>query len=61
MTRPRILVINPNSNVNVTKGLEEALKPLMDAIGSADIRKICLREPSLEDVFIELTGRKVRE
>ena len=40
---------------------EEALKPLMDVIGSEDIRKICLREPSLEDVFIELTGRKVRE
>ena len=40
---------------------EEALKPLMDAIGSSDIRKICLKEPSLEDVFIELTGRKVRE
>ena len=40
---------------------EEALKPLMDAIGSSDIRKICLREPSLEDVFIELTGSKVRE
>src|ERR1700733_7223042 len=28
MSRPRILVINPNSNVTVTKGLEEALKPL---------------------------------
>jgi hypothetical protein len=28
MSRPRILVINPNSNVAVTKGLEEALKPL---------------------------------
>jgi len=40
---------------------EEALKPLMDVIGSEDIRKICLREPSLEDVFIELTGKKVRE
>lgn len=40
---------------------EEALKPLMDAIGSDDIRKVCLREPSLEDVFIELTGREVRE
>jgi ABC-2 type transport system ATP-binding protein len=40
---------------------EEALKPLMDAIGSEDIRKICLQEPSLEDVFISLTGRKVRE
>lgn len=40
---------------------EESLKPLMDLIGSADIRKVCLREPSLEDVFIELTGRTVRE
>src|ERR1700689_695532 len=28
MSRPRILVINPNSNVTVTRGLEEALKPL---------------------------------
>ena len=28
MSRPRILVINPNSNVAVTKGLEDALKPL---------------------------------
>jgi len=28
MSRPRILVINPNSNINVTKGLAEALKPL---------------------------------
>jgi allantoin racemase len=28
MARPRILVINPNSNPAVTRGLEEALKPL---------------------------------
>jgi Asp/Glu/hydantoin racemase len=28
MSRPRILVINPNSNRLVTQGLEEALKPL---------------------------------
>ncbi len=40
---------------------EESLKPLMDRIGSSDIKGICLQEPSLEDVFIELTGRKVRE
>ena len=33
MTRPRILVINPNSNVEVTRGLEEALKPLDFAEG----------------------------
>jgi ABC-2 type transport system ATP-binding protein len=40
---------------------EEFMKPLMDSLGSDDIRKICLREPSLEDVFIELTGKEVRE
>lgn len=40
---------------------EEYLKPLMDAIGTDDIRTVCLREPTLEDVFIELTGREVRE
>ena len=33
MSRPRILVINPNSNTTVTKGLEEALKPLNFADG----------------------------
>jgi len=33
MSRPRILVINPNSNTVVTAGLAEALKPLMFADG----------------------------
>jgi allantoin racemase len=33
MSRPRILVINPNSNAMVTAGLAEALKPLMFADG----------------------------
>ena len=33
MSRPRILVINPNSNVIVTKGLEVALQPLGFADG----------------------------
>ena len=28
MSRPRILVINPNSNKLVTQGLEQTLKPL---------------------------------
>ncbi|MFZ3209570.1 MAG: ABC transporter ATP-binding protein [Geobacteraceae bacterium] len=40
---------------------EECLKPLLDAVGNADLKAICLREPTLEDVFIELTGREVRE
>src|ERR1700675_413263 len=33
MPRPRILVINPNSNVVVTRGLEAALRPLDFADG----------------------------
>ena len=40
---------------------EESLKPLMDSIASGDIRRICLMEPSLEEVFLDLTGRMVRE
>jgi len=40
---------------------EASLKPLMDGIGSADLKGICLEEPSLEDVFIQLTGKKIRE
>ena len=40
---------------------EGSLKPLMNSLGDAEIRKICLQEPSLEDVFIALTGEKVRE
>jgi ABC-2 type transport system ATP-binding protein len=40
---------------------EDALKPLMEIIDSADLRKLCLREPSLEDVFLSLTGKEVRE
>lgn len=40
---------------------EESLKPLMDSIASGDIRRFCLMEPSLEEVFLDLTGRTVRE
>jgi ABC-2 type transport system ATP-binding protein len=40
---------------------DDALKPLINSMVGADIRRICLKEPSLEDVFIALTGEKVRE
>jgi ABC-2 type transport system ATP-binding protein len=40
---------------------EDALKPLLESIGSDDIRRVCPIGPSLEDVFIALTGSKVRE
>ncbi len=45
----------------ITLADEESIKPLMDHLGGADIRRICLKEPSLEDVFIALTGERVRE
>ncbi|MBI5656181.1 MAG: ATP-binding cassette domain-containing protein [Geobacter sp.] len=47
--------------LRVTLRGEEFLKPLLDAVGTDDLKGVCLREPSLEDVFIELTGREVRE
>ncbi|BCG45262.1 Efflux ABC transporter, ATP-binding protein [Citrifermentans bremense] len=49
------------STFQITLSDEESIKPLMDHLGGADIRRICLKEPTLEDVFISLTGDKVRE
>ncbi|MBJ6798696.1 ABC transporter ATP-binding protein [Geomonas propionica] len=45
----------------ITLADEASIKPLMDHLAGSDIRRICLKEPSLEDVFISLTGEKVRE
>ena len=51
----------PGATFQITLTGEEAIKPLMDSLAGADIRRICLKEPTLEDVFISLTGAKVRE
>lgn len=40
---------------------EDDMTPLIEAVGTAALRKICLIEPSLEDVFIELTGKRIRD
>ncbi len=45
----------------VTLAEEVQLKSLLDAVGNHDLKGVCLREPSLEDVFISLTGKEVRE
>jgi ABC-2 type transport system ATP-binding protein len=37
------------------------LKSLLEAVTTTDIKSITLREPSLEDVFIHLTGKEVRD
>jgi ABC-2 type transport system ATP-binding protein len=49
------------SSFMITLENEESIKPLMDALAGAEIRRICLKEPTLEDVFISLTGQKIRE
>ena len=49
------------ASFRLTLAGEDNLKPLMESAAGAVIRKICLKESSLEDVFIALTGEKVRE
>lgn len=45
--------------VTLKKGTD--LTRLMEVFDSGDILKVTEREPSLEDVFLELTGRRIRE
>jgi ABC-2 type transport system ATP-binding protein len=52
-----------NDNNRVTVGLErwECLSEVLAALNGADVRRISLREKTLEEVFISLTGKGVRE
>ena len=54
-------VVRNGASFHITLASEDSVKPLMDSLVGTDIRRICLKEPSLEDVFISLTGEKVRE
>ena len=54
-------LIPTGDGVRVTLQGEEFLKQLLDAVGTDDLKAVCLREPSLEDVFIKLTGSEVRD
>ncbi|MBJ6725816.1 ABC transporter ATP-binding protein [Geomesophilobacter sediminis] len=59
--QPFITSIERSENcLRLTLNGEKSLKPLMDVIAGADLKRISLKEPSLEDVFIALTGKKVR-
>jgi ABC-2 type transport system ATP-binding protein len=59
---PFITSLNRDGNAfRVTLAEEACLKELLDAVGNHDLKGVCLREPSLEEVFISLTGREVRE
>jgi ABC-2 type transport system ATP-binding protein len=56
----REIEVNGNS---VCVGLEswECLSEVVTALNGAPVRRITLREQTLEDVFLSLTGEKVRE
>lgn len=49
------------ASFQITLESEGSIKPLMDSLVGAEIRRICLKEPTLEDVFISLTGKTIRE
>jgi ABC-2 type transport system ATP-binding protein len=57
-----VLELTIDNNV-VTVGLErwECLSEVLSALNGADVRRISLREKTLEEVFISLTGKGVRE
>lgn len=49
------------TKVTVTLECWECLSEIVTALNGASIRRISLKEQTLEDVFISLTGEKVRE
>jgi ABC-2 type transport system ATP-binding protein len=61
-TLPSVLSVErTGERLRLTLADEKSLQAVLDRIESGDLRDICRSEPSLEDVFIELTGRSVRE
>jgi ABC-2 type transport system ATP-binding protein len=49
------------NKVTVTLECWECLSEIVTALNGAPVRRILLKERTLEDVFISLTGKKVRE
>jgi ABC-2 type transport system ATP-binding protein len=61
-TLPSVLSVErTGERLRLTLADEKSLQSVLDRIDSGDLCDICRSEPSLEDVFIELTGRSVRE
>jgi ABC-2 type transport system ATP-binding protein len=61
-TLPSVLSLErTGERLRLTLRDEQSLKAVLDRIESGDLREVCRSEPSLEDVFLELTGRSVRE
>jgi ABC-2 type transport system ATP-binding protein len=59
---PCVLNINQiESKVIVSLECWECLSEIVTALNGAPVRRISLQENTLEDVFISLTGEKVRE
>ncbi len=61
-TLPSVLSLErTGERLRLTLADEQSLKAVLDRIESSDLREICRSETSLEDVFLELTGKGVRE
>jgi ABC-2 type transport system ATP-binding protein len=50
-----------DQSVCVALSCWECLSEVVSALNGALVKRISLKERSLEDVFIDLTGKKVRE
>ena len=50
-----------DGQIRLTLKREESLGSLMGQINPRDLKKISARQPSLEDVFLQLTGRRLRQ
>lgn len=50
-----------DGQIRVTLKREGSLGSLMEQINPRDLKKISARHPSLEDVFLKLTGRRLRQ
>jgi ABC-2 type transport system ATP-binding protein len=61
-TLPSVLSLErTGERLRLTLRDEQSLKAVLDRIESVDLREVCRSETSLEDVFLELTGKGVRE
>jgi len=56
-----VLTVTPDSVTLAARGASRKLPAIFAALGSAEIQETTLSVPSLESLFIKLTGRELRE
>jgi len=56
-----VLGVSADAVTIAARGASRSLPAIFAALGSADIHETTLTVPSLETLFIKLTGRELRE